>query len=222
MSITSTLATLLPVYYCLMLNLPPIPEVSRMAMKDTVIVTKSGARQVTSQGLKKLTPAWFSTVLVQSTQTVSNGQKDGAFYICILTQNLLLHTTPYPGLRLGQVWLIFTLPKEYGLFSEPLLYIHWFKPLRTSVPDLEMYNISFASRNHCSHASIVPALHIVQTCHLILHFRHSANRNWVSDSVLDHAPLFYLNPYLWHYGFYHLHYLPDLQHLRDHSQQEVH
>ena len=62
-----------------------------------------------------------------------------------VTRKLPLHAAALSGLHLGHVQLIFTLPQEYGSFSKPLLYIHWFKPLHIPIPDLEMYNVSFAS-----------------------------------------------------------------------------
>jgi len=127
----------------------------------------------------------------------------------------------FSDLCLGQVRLIFTLPKKHGTFPEPLVYIHWFKPLHTSVPDLGMYNVLFAPRNHHPHALIIPTSHIICTCHLVPHFGHSTNQTWVSDSILDHAPSFYLNLHLWHYDFYQLCYLPNLQHLYSCSQREV-
>ncbi|KAG6804942.1 hypothetical protein H0H92_001574, partial [Tricholoma furcatifolium] len=66
---------------------------------------------VTSRGIKRAIPAQFSTILVQvKSREAANG--------------------PLNGLHIAQVRTIFQLPDTYsGQPKEPLLYVHWFKPL---------------------------------------------------------------------------------------------
>jgi hypothetical protein len=59
-----------------------------------------------------------------------------------------------------------------------------------------MYHVSFSSHNHRRHTSIIPASHILQTVHLIPNFGQTVDLMWSSDTVLNKAPSFYLNPYL--------------------------
>jgi hypothetical protein len=74
-----------------------------------------------------------------------------------------------------------------------------------------MLSVSFASRNHRRHASIIPISSILQTCHLIPCFgRASAyDLGWTPEMIYDESLTFYLNPYLRHRDFYLLRYLMD-------------
>lgn len=67
-----------PVYHRIYLSLPPVLEISRHPVKDTVIATKFQRGKVTVQGIKKDTAARFSTVLVcQHAGDPSKGPIDG-------------------------------------------------------------------------------------------------------------------------------------------------
>ena len=63
-----------------------------------------------------------------------------------------------------------------------------------------MLSVSFASRNHRRHASIIPISSILQTCHLIPCFGHASayDLGWTPETIYDESPTFYLNPYLRH------------------------
>jgi hypothetical protein len=113
------------------------------------------------------------------------------------------------GIGIAQVRLIFRLTADVNREEVPLLYVHWFKPLRNPIADLEMYNISFSSHLHQTRASVIPASDLIASCHLIPKFGKEINPAWTADKVLDQAPSFYLNPYLRHYDFYVLRYLWD-------------
>ncbi|KAG6808947.1 hypothetical protein H0H92_002281 [Tricholoma furcatifolium] len=197
--------TTFPVYHRLRLSLPPIPEVSRTALnlKDSVIATRFRPAVISRQGIKRAMPAKFSTVLVRV--GVEEGVLDG----------------PLIGIRVAQVRLIFNLPDTHGVFWEPLVYVHWFKPLRKYDTDLGMFQTSFSSQNHQRRASIIPASHILRSCHLSPVFGRTADPTWVSHSVVDSSPSFYLNPYLRHYDFYHLRYLPALYTYHTRSPEEL-
>ncbi|KAG6825409.1 hypothetical protein H0H92_003787 [Tricholoma furcatifolium] len=175
--------TTFPVYHRLRLSLPPIPEVARTSLKDSVIATQYRPAVISRQGIKRAVPAKFSTVLVRV--GVEEGVLDG----------------PLIGIRVAQVRLIFNLPDTHGVFREPLIYVHWFKPLRK-------YDTNLAS-------------HILRSCHLSPVFGRSVDPTWVSHSVVDSSPSFYLNPYLRHYDFYHLRYLPALYTYHTRSPEEL-
>ena len=65
------------------------------------------------------------------------------------------------GIRVAQIRVIFKLPDEFGRYPSPLAYVHWFKPLRAPVPNLDFYSVSFSSANHCQRASVIPVTDII-------------------------------------------------------------
>jgi hypothetical protein len=111
----------------------------------------------------------------------------------------------------AQIRLIFKLPDEFGPHPSPLVYVHWFKPLRAPVPNLNFYSTSFSSLNHRQRASIISVSDIIRTCHLIPQFGNSsaADLGWTAAKVHQEAKSFYLNPYLRHYDFYFMRFLLD-------------
>ncbi|GLB39210.1 putative zn-finger domain-containing protein [Lyophyllum shimeji] len=191
-----------PVYNRLHLTLPPIPEVSTTPIKDAIVATKSERGHVTTHGIRKAKPARFSTILVR----VPAGDRSKG---------------PVDGLRVAQVRLIFRLSEDPSSFREPLLYVHWFKPLGTFNNDLGMYQTSFSTRNHQQRAGIITASEVFASCHLIPRFGRAVDPTWEPHSVFNHSPSFYLNPYLRHFDFYNLRYLLDLHRFRNHPRHGV-
>jgi hypothetical protein len=116
---------------------------------------------------------------------------------------------PLDGLAVVQIRLIFQLPEIFGRYPHPLVYVHWFKPLREPVDGLGMLQVSFSSHNHRQRASVIPLTDVQQSCHLIPAFGHASAKElgWTAEKVLQEAPSFYLNPYLRHYDFYFLQYM---------------
>ena len=101
------------------------------------------------------------------------------------------------GLRVADIRVIFKLPTQLGKFSEPLAYVHWFKPFRTWDTQLGMFKLSRSTRQHRPSASIIRINKIVQTCHLIPKFGPGAvPREWFTGNVLNHASDFFFNRYL--------------------------
>ena len=100
------------------------------------------------------------------------------------------------GLAIGRVCLIFRLPDDVGSFKHPLAYVDWFKPLRDPGLVTGMHNVSLSSQGGGQRASIILFSEIGCTCHLSPHFGHAVNPTWESDTVLDLAASFHLNPYL--------------------------
>ncbi|KAJ3926270.1 MAG: hypothetical protein NXY57DRAFT_1051450 [Lentinula lateritia] len=89
----------------------------------------------------------------------------------------------FSGLQAAHVYLLFRLP----------LHI---------VKDSLLFKLSYSTRMRERHCSIIPVTQIMQTCHLYPNFGCSVNPRWTSHQILDQAPSFYLNPYLWHHDFY--------------------
>jgi hypothetical protein len=110
------------------------------------------------------------------------------------------------GLAIARVRLIFRLPDDVGSFKHPLAYVDWFKPLRDQELVTGMHNVSLSSQGGGQRASIISISEIERTCHLSPHFGHEVDPTWESDTVLDLAASFHLNPYLRHHDFFLLRY----------------
>ncbi|KAH7880127.1 uncharacterized protein C8R40DRAFT_1158616 [Lentinula edodes] len=149
--------TLIPIYKQARIHLPPLPEAISEKSVDIIQATKALPSEITARGFKAAQPAKTSTVLVR---TDKSDPRKG----------------PLHGLQAARVLLIFQLPSLIHTRSEPLAFLHLFKPFNR--------------------------LPIVQTCHLTPHFGRKMNRAWDSANVLDSAEKFYLNPYLRHRDFY--------------------
>ncbi|KIM79543.1 hypothetical protein PILCRDRAFT_23050, partial [Piloderma croceum F 1598] len=52
------------------------------------------------------------------------------------------------GLRVAEIRAIFKLPSQFGHFSQPLAYVHWFKPFQAWDPQLGMFKLSRSTRHH--------------------------------------------------------------------------
>ncbi|KAF8951861.1 hypothetical protein BDZ97DRAFT_2004777 [Flammula alnicola] len=203
-SVTLTESTKFSLYKRLVLTLPPIHEVSSQPVRDVVHAVKGAPQVVTTKGIKKAVAARFSTVLVR----VQDGE-DG-------------NDGPLNGIRTAQVRLIFKLPDSFQC-PYPLAYVYWFKPFRTPASDTGMYSISYSTRRHQQHASIIPVSDILRSCHLIPAFGRlkASDLGWTAELVLQQAKSFYLNPYLRHYDFYFLRFLVDRHLQHEHQRQEA-
>ncbi|KAJ6629711.1 hypothetical protein B0H10DRAFT_1293965 [Mycena sp. CBHHK59/15] len=87
------------------------------------------------------------------------------------------------------------------MYSVPLVYIEWYKPLTQFDEDLGMYKISPSTQAHRRRASIIPVTQISRSCHLIPRFGRAIDRTLTTDDVLDRCKMFYLNCYLRHIDF---------------------
>ncbi|KAJ4484469.1 hypothetical protein C8R41DRAFT_769753 [Lentinula lateritia] len=179
-----TLNTLIPIYKQARIHLPPFPEAISEKSVDVIQATQALPAEITARGLKAAQPAKTSTVLIRTDK--SDPTKG-----------------PLHGLQAARVLLIFQLPSLIHTQSEPLAFLHLFKPFnKHPVPDSNMFQTSYAHRQHAKHGTILPLSQIVQTCHLTPHFGQKMNRAWDSANILDSAEKFYLNPYLRHRDFY--------------------
>ena len=101
------------------------------------------------------------------------------------------------GLRVAEIRVIFKLPTQFGKFSQPLAYVHWFKPFRAWDTQLGMFKLSRSTRQHRPNAAIICINQIIQTCHLLPKFGSGdVPRDWFSGNVLNHSSNFFFNRYL--------------------------
>ena len=125
-------------------------------------------------------------------------QVRGACSITILVLNFAF----FLGLRVAEIRAIFKLPSQFGRFSQPLAYVHWFTPFRAWDPQLGMFKLSRSTRHHCPNAAVICANQIVQTCHLIPKFGSAdIPRHWFNGNVLNYSSDFFFNSYLDFYLF---------------------
>ena len=197
LALTSTI----PVYKQVVLKLPFLKEASSSERKDVVHATRAVAERVTPKGIKKAIGENFSTVIIRvKKQDSTKGPLHG--------KDLLVPFVSFPtltilqGLAIARVRLIFRLPDDFGAFKHPLAYVDWFKPLRDPGLITRMYNVSLSSQGGGQRASIISVSEIERTCHISPHFGHAVDPTWESDTVLNLAVSFYLNPYLRHHDFF--------------------
>ena len=110
------------------------------------------------------------------------------------------------GLAIARIRLIFRLPDDFGPFKHPLAYVDWFKPLRDPGLITGMHSVSLSSQGGGQRASIISLTEIERTCHLSPLFGLAVDPTWESDTVLNLAASFHLNPYLRHHDFFLLRY----------------
>ena len=194
----------LPVYKCVTVRLPAAPQVIRSITKDVIC-----ARPATpAQGLTPAVPYQFDTVLARESDPEDSNighPLDGEYiHFPLHTQDIV---SPVQGLTVGQVRVIFSLPGEYGSFTEPLAYVEWFTRFGNPVADLGMYQVSRSSRHHRRRASIIPVSQIERCVHLIPKFGRVMDRTWTTDNVLELCKTFYVNCYFRHLDFLLFRYL---------------
>jgi hypothetical protein len=101
----------------------------------------------------------------------------------------------WPGLRVAQVRLIFTLPSHLRHPSKPwqLAYVELFTPFRARDPNSKLHSVSRANRRH---ALIIPLDRITGSCHLIPNYRTKCDRRWTTENVLEECPSFFVSRWL--------------------------
>ncbi|KAK7438195.1 hypothetical protein VKT23_018125 [Stygiomarasmius scandens] len=187
----------IPVWKKLRLSLPIIAEAETENAVDTIYATKAIPEAITAMGIKPLTPARTSTVIVRIGDTDS--QKG-----------------PLNGLQVARVRLLFKLPPEVAPLPKLLAFVDWYTPFQSYFKPLGMYRISNATRRRYQHSGIIFTDSIQQTCHLLPEFGRTVNTDWTSENILDVCKTFYVNPYLRNRDFFLLRYQPYL-----HEQAEL-
>lgn len=98
---------------------------------------------------------------------------------------------------MAQVRAIFTLPPHLGDYPTPLVYLHWFKPLRQVDDVTGMFRINRSTRRHQPNSTVVPVDRLIQVCHLIPKFPAGAvHTRWIHGHSLTDPDTFYLNRYI--------------------------
>ncbi|KAI9570729.1 hypothetical protein HD554DRAFT_2241908 [Boletus coccyginus] len=101
------------------------------------------------------------------------------------------------GLRMAEVQIFFTLPSHLGTYHQPLIYVHWFKPMWMHDNHFNMFCLSCSTRQQIPNAEVILVDQIVQQCHLIPSFpRGAVNPQWIQGHALAEAQYFYLNRYI--------------------------
>ncbi|KAG2365992.1 hypothetical protein BDR07DRAFT_1470277 [Suillus spraguei] len=119
-------------------------------------------------GRKPGTPARFDMALISDGVRTSNLQT-------------------FEGVRVAQVRVIFTLPRQFQVGSGPLAYVEWPTPLREPDPPA-----SSLQRN----AAVIHLDTIVRPCHLIPKLGPSVDPVWTSANGYEMAHDFYLNTFI--------------------------
>ncbi|KAI0683644.1 hypothetical protein BC835DRAFT_1409355 [Cytidiella melzeri] len=161
-----------------------LPLMSQVLEKSSVDIIRA-APPLPAQGRRQAVPAQFSTVLAFKTSG-DHGEKSRTGVV-----------NPIAGLTVGEVHLIFNVPRKYQAASEcPLAYMEWFTGLESWNHSIGMFSVSPSSRNHRCHASIIPITQIQRTCHLIPVFGTAMDTTWTRENVAQRSHKFFVNPYL--------------------------
>ena len=114
------------------------------------------------------------------------------------------------GYRVAQVKVIFSLPKNTGLFAptthipQYLAYVEWFSSFRSNTDTSHLlYEIERAYNNQGNPiASIIPLQNISRSIHLFPHFDFPVSRKWASETVLNDSERFYVNNFTDRHSFH--------------------
>ncbi|EIM79496.1 uncharacterized protein STEHIDRAFT_69427 [Stereum hirsutum FP-91666 SS1] len=156
----------LDVAHCRPLHTPPVPR------------GKSKAKSKSRLPI----PSRFDTVLVDVGANGQSGVK---------------------GYRVAQLRAVFRIPDRVldELFPATppprhLAYVEWFKPFTTVNGNHRMYKVSRAIQNGVRSASIIPVASIRRSVHLFPLFGPHVPDGWTTNTSLELATSFYLNPTL--------------------------
>ncbi|KAG2037136.1 hypothetical protein BDR03DRAFT_1011055 [Suillus americanus] len=102
-----------------------------------------------------------------------------------------LHTLE--GLRVAQVRVIFTLPRQFGAYSRALAYVEWFTPFKPLDPSSRMQQVSRSTRQLRRNAAVIHVDEIVWPCHLIPKMGQTVDVRLRSRNAYEVANDFYFN-----------------------------
>ncbi|KAG2340776.1 hypothetical protein BDR05DRAFT_1032465 [Suillus weaverae] len=103
------------------------------------------------------TPKWWH--VRARPEVVASGRKPGCparFDMALISDgpcSLRLHTLD--GVRVAQVRAIFTLPRQFGIYSRALAYIEWFTPFRQPDPSSRLQQVSRSTRQLRRNAAVI-------------------------------------------------------------------
>ncbi len=100
-------------------------------------------------------------------------------------------------MRPAHIRVIFTLPTPLFQVYHPLIYVHWFCPLRQPDPVAGLPPTSHSLRQSRQNAAVVLLNHLVRSCHLIPRLiSNGLEHQDVQGDMLDESLTFYFNHYL--------------------------
>ena len=100
------------------------------------------------------------------------------------------------GVRVVQVRVIFSLPRQFGVYSRPLGYIEWFTPLRDPDSITGLRHVIRSTRQLHRNAAAIHVDEIVRPCHLIPKMGRTVDPRWKSADIYETASDFYLNDFI--------------------------
>ena len=81
------------------------------------------------------------------------------------------------------------------MIPHPLAYIEWYTPFTRVDAATNMYVVSRSTRHRRPNAAIISVDRLLGPCHLIGKCGQAISREWTSETVLDLADDFFVNPY---------------------------
>ncbi|KAG1767064.1 Zn-finger domain-containing protein [Suillus placidus] len=104
----------------------------------------------------------------------------------------------FEGVRVAQVRIIFTLPRQFQVWtsSRALAYLEWFMPLQEPDPSSGLRQVSHSTRQLHRNAAVIYIDEIVRPCHLIPKMGPSVDPGWTSANAYEMANDFYLNTFI--------------------------
>lgn len=100
------------------------------------------------------------------------------------------------GLRVAQVRVIFSLPRQFGEYSRALAYIEWFTPFRSPDPSSGMRQVSRSTRQFRRNAAVIHVDEIIRPCHLILKMGQSVDTRLITGNAYEAANEFHFNDFI--------------------------
>ncbi|KAL7279210.1 hypothetical protein ACG7TL_007050 [Trametes sanguinea] len=134
----------------------------------------------------------------------SRGRPVPARFDTVLVNDGTGGLTGVTGYRVGQVRLVFKLPRKSHarLFPgldppEHLAYVEWFTAFTQPDPIHGMYKISrsIRARDGARLASVIEVRNIRRSCHLFPQFGTVVPRDWSSSNVLERCSTFWVSPF---------------------------
>ncbi|KAG1879072.1 hypothetical protein F4604DRAFT_1923222 [Suillus subluteus] len=126
-----------------------------------------------------------------------HGQKPGSptkFDMALVSNGIQTHMLE--GVQVAQVHVIFTLPYQFGTYSQALAYIKWFTPFREPDPSSGLHQVSHLTRQLHRNVAVIHVDEIAHPCHLIPKMGRSVDPRWTSANVYGLASNFYLNSFI--------------------------
>jgi hypothetical protein len=100
------------------------------------------------------------------------------------------------GVRVAQVHVIFTLPRQFGAYSRALAYVEWFTPFKPLDPSSRMRQVSRSTRQLRRNAAVIHVDEIVWPCHLIPKMGQTVDVRLRSGNAYEVANDFYFNEFI--------------------------